>query len=158
MVVVVVGLASDVVGLAAVVDDEELLELDELELVGGLDVVEDGRLVLDDDEVELDVELVVGFVVDVAVLDDDEVLVVDVDVVVVFLRFAAAAAAAAAPPSHVQPMHGSPPAHAVVASHCSPASESSRPSPQTEARAVHLPTRARHGGPRSGPCTARPYR
>jgi hypothetical protein len=86
-----------------------------------------------DDEVDVDVELLddveVAGAVDVAgrVLD---VLVVEVDVVVVFLFRAMAVVAQRQLP------HGSPPVQSAVVSHSSPAATSRRPSPQVEAAAV----------------------
>jgi hypothetical protein len=85
----------------------------------------DVELELLDDEVVL--ELVVGGRVVVGSRVDD-VLVVDVEVVVVrFFR------ASVVVPSlvHTHAAHVSPPAQSSAVSHCSPASGSSRPSPQS---------------------------
>lgn len=137
----------------------------EVDVVLGRDVVVDdevevvvGRVVDDDVELDDELEVVVGTLVVVGLVDveevDDEdddvvaldevellvevlwrvdVLVVEVDVVVVFFRLAEAVVA---PAPHVQLVHGSPPAHGTVVSHCSPASASRRPSPHVDASAV----------------------
>jgi hypothetical protein len=108
------------------VDVDVLVEDDEVDA----DVLDDE---VDVDELDVDVELLddveVAGAVDVAgrVLD---VLVVEVDVVVVFLFRAMAVVAQRQPP------HGSPPVQSAVVSHSSPAATSRRPSPQVEAAAV----------------------
>ena len=152
VVVLVVGREVDVLVLVLVdVVDDDVVGIGAIVLVEVLAVL--GEVV---DEVVADVELVVGFVVKVEVLevellelDDVEVAVVDVvgrvvdvedvggcvvddDVVVVCFFLLALAAA-----PHAQPPHGSPLEQSAVVSHCSPASTSSRPSPQVDDVAVN---------------------
>ena len=161
VVVVVLGRDVDelVLGRDVEVDVDEVLGRDVLELD---DVDDDVVVELVVAGIELDVVVVVGFVLDVEEVDDvvavellelddvlvvgtrvDEVLVVDVDVVVVFRLRAAVAVEVSLPQTHAT--HASPPAQSAAISHSSPAAASIVPSPQVDFGA----TKSRRFAPRA---------
>jgi hypothetical protein len=141
----------DVVLGRVVDDDVDVLGAGAVEVLDVLDDVEVvvGRVVDDDVDVDVDlvvdddVELVVGIAVDVELLEEVDVagavvvagreldvLVVELEVVVVFLLRATAVMA------HVQAPHGPSGPQSAVVSHSSPVETSTRASPHVEAAAV----------------------
>jgi hypothetical protein len=144
----------DVVGAVELLDVLGVVDVDDdvdVEVVVGLEVDVELDVVVDDVDVDVvvglvvddDVELVVGIAVDVELLDDVDVvgtvvvagreldvLVVELEVVVVFLLRAIAVVV------HVQAAHGPSGPQSGVVSHSSPAATSRRPSPQVDAAAV----------------------